>query len=253
MFRSNPMVRRMSSYSLDGDEKAASFKGIAIKSIILVVIVIASALLSYVWFYSAATGESSATAYGIAYAVCAIAAILSVMLASFIPPVAGVFGIVYAVAEGFLLGLTSTLFEVAYSGIVLCALLGTAVTFGVMAFLYLSKAVRVTSKFRRFVFVALISVVITQLLMLLLSLFGVGGTMFAFYFNSFWLQLGACALMILLACFMLLIDFDNIANTVNNGLPKRFEWVSALGLLISLIWLYLQFLRLFALLFSRRN
>ncbi len=147
----------------------------------------------------------------------------------------------YAVLEGAYLGIISRLFETAYNGIVLQAILITlAVTLG-MFFLYSTGIVKVTQKFRSVIIIATVGVLIYLVLELILSLFVPG---FLTLVSSGVTGIVIAAIIVLIAALNLLLDFDTIAKGVEQNLSKKAEWYGAFGLLVTLIWLYISILRL---------
>ena len=110
---------------------------------------------------------------------------------------------------------------------------------------------RATSRFRQIVYSVLITLSIVQFFFVMVSFFY--GEVFFDFTEYFWLQLIVSAFFILLASSCILIDLQNIEDYVGYGISRKYEWVAALGIEVSLIWLYLQFLRLFALISSRKN
>ena len=160
-------------------------------------------------------------------------------------------GSIYCVAEGAMIGLISALFDALVQGVIIMALLSTVLTLAVIALLYFTGVVRVGSKFRRFIMSALIALVLSQLVFMLLSLF-VPSVSTAFY-GSFWLQLIITVVFIVIAALSLFTDFDDITMIVENGMDKSCEWMAAYGLVLTLIWLYLEFLRLAVLILGNRD
>ena len=160
-------------------------------------------------------------------------------------------GSIYCVAEGAMIGLISALFDALVQGVIIMALLSTVLTLAVIALLYFTGVVRVGSKFRRFIMSALIALVLSQLVFMLLALF-VPSVSTAFY-GSFWLQLIITVVFIVIAALSLFTDFDDITMIVENGMDKSCEWMAAYGLVLTLIWLYLEFLRLAVLILGNRD
>jgi uncharacterized YccA/Bax inhibitor family protein len=147
----------------------------------------------------------------------------------------------YAAAEGLFLGGISRIFEDAYNGIVIQAVLGTAGVFAGMLVVYKTGAIRVTPRFTRWLLGALIGVVVLMLANLVASLFTPGG---------FGLRDGGpIAIIFSLICigvaaFSFLLDFDMIDQGIRRGAPAQFAWYAAFGLVVTLVWLYLEILRL---------
>jgi uncharacterized YccA/Bax inhibitor family protein len=110
--------------------------------------------------------------------------------------------------------------------------------------LYTTKIVKVTARFMRVVIGAMISYALIAFVSLIASLFGVGGG-WGFYGVGGW-GLILCLCGVALASFSLMLDFEAISQAVKMGVPQRESWRLAFGLLITLVWLYLEILRLLA-------
>ena len=158
----------------------------------------------------------------------------------------------YAAAEGLFLGGISKFFETVYPGIVLQAVLATGATFVATLLLFKSGAVRVTPKMTRFVLIALVGYALFSLVNLGMMLFGATDSAFGLRTSVaiMGIPLGVIVgvLAVGLAAFCLIMDFDAIKRGVEGGIPARFAWSAAFGLLVTLVWLYLEFLRLLAIL-----
>lgn len=159
--------------------------------------------------------------------------------------------LLYAAFQGvFLGGISSFYNQLAlsqqYEGIVLQAVLATMTTFGVMLTLYLTGIIKVTKKFQSIMIVALVSYMLLGIASLVAALFGVGGG-WGFY-GIDGIGLAICVLGVLIAAFFLLLDFEAISQGIKMGAPERESWRMAFGLLVTLIWLYLEFLRLLSIL-----
>ncbi|WP_283135453.1 Bax inhibitor-1/YccA family protein [Rhizohabitans arisaemae] len=148
----------------------------------------------------------------------------------------------YALSYGVVVGVVSNIFNDLYNGIVMQAVLGTAFAFAGTLAAYTLRVVRVTPKFVRFVVAASIAALGLVLVNLLVGLTneGVG---FGLRTDS-WLGWVFSAAMILLGCFFLLLDFAMIEDGVREGAPEKFAWLCAFGLTVSLVWIYLEVLRL---------
>lgn len=138
-----------------------------------------------------------------------------------------------------------------YEGLVLQAVLATFVTFGVMLLLFGTGIVKVTNKFIKVLTVAMVSYFFIALASLVASFFGVGGG-WGFY-GVGTLGLLLCIFGVGLAAFSLMLDFEAIKQGIALGLPERESWRLSFGLLVTLVWLYLEFLRLFAIIASGRD
>lgn len=153
----------------------------------------------------------------------------------------------YAAFEGLLLGGFSGFMEARYEGIVVQAVLATLATFGAMLAAYSYGGFRVQGRFRRVVVVATLGYGIFCLINLGLSMTGaVGGAWGLRSMTIMGIPLGVPLgiLAVILASFFLAIDFESIENGVRNGLPQRYAWAGAFGLVVTIVWLYVEFLRL---------
>ena len=150
---------------------------------------------------------------------------------------------VYAVAEGFAVGAISKGFETFQKGIVLQAVGATLGVFLVMLVLYRTKVIRVTDKFRRVVVFATLGVFAFYLVSFAIRLFG-GHVEFFSHPNAIGIlfSIGVSVL----AALNLALRFDFIEKGAKMGLSKDFEWYAAFGLLVTIVWLYLELLRLLA-------
>jgi uncharacterized YccA/Bax inhibitor family protein len=148
----------------------------------------------------------------------------------------------YAVFEGAFLGLISKFFEMSYPGIVVQAVLATFITFGVTLALFKSGKVRVTPKFTKILMIGLISYAVFGLANLVLMLV----TGVSLRSGGLGLVIGAVA--VILAAMTLVMDFDQIQRGVNNGVARKYAWSAAFGIALSLVWLYLEFLRILSIL-----
>lgn len=239
-FRSNnPALRRVSTFERT-DGEAATYKGIAFKALFFVALTIVSAVLS---FWLILQTESFELLIFIVIGAPILALICS-LVASFAPRTTHITGSLYAVFMGAAIGLISGILGAAYSGIVFAALISTACVFGIMTALYATGVIRVGSFFRRFMISALIGIVAAQLIILIVGLFS-PAIWNLFYGNNIFSIL-VSAVMVVFASLFILMDLDRMTGIVEGGMDKRFEWSGAFGLLVTLIWLYMEFLRLFA-------
>ena len=150
---------------------------------------------------------------------------------------------IYAFAEGALISGISCFFEKMYSGIVTQAI---AITFFVvfsMAFLYRTGLIKATQKFNAIVFTATLAIGLFYLTSIILLFFNVNVPYFS---NNSNLAIGFNIVIAIIASLNLIIDFDNIDRGVNANLPSYFEWYCSFGLLVTIVWLYIEILRLLA-------
>jgi uncharacterized YccA/Bax inhibitor family protein len=152
----------------------------------------------------------------------------------------------YAACEGVVLGALSYLIEHsgvrgAYPGIALQAVSLTVGVLFVMLFLYASRVIVVTDKLRMGIVAATGALCLVYLLSFALTMFGVP---VPYLRNATPLGIGISLLVVGLAAFNLLLDFDFIERAARQGAPKSMEWYGAFGLMVTLVWLYLELLRL---------
>ena len=163
------------------------------------------------------------------------------MVTIFKPKVARLTGPLYAVAEGLLVGGISHIFDVQYKGIVLQAIGLTIGVFITMLVLYATKTIRVTDKLRSGVMAATGAVFLLYMFDILMRVFGHG---IGFLTSAGPLGIGISLVIVGVAAFNLLLDFDFIDRGVRMGAPRYMEWYAGFGLLLTLVWLYLELLRL---------
>lgn len=150
----------------------------------------------------------------------------------------------YAVVEGALVGSVSNIYQNAFGdGIVAQAVLATVCVFGAMLFAYKTGLVKVSDKFRRMMTFAIIGYAAFALVNFIYAMvtstpFGIGGTGA--------LGIGISLFATGLAAFTLALDFDSIDKAISSGAPQKYSWLLAHGLIVTLVWLYLEMLRLLA-------
>jgi uncharacterized YccA/Bax inhibitor family protein len=167
----------------------------------------------------------------------------AVIASSFKPMWAKFLGPVYAIGYGFAVGAISRGYETFYDGIVLQAVGATLAVVAVMLVAYRTRIIKVTERFRRIVIFATLGVMLLYVVSFVMSFFGAS---IAFINSPSLLGIGFSVLVCGLAAFNLALDFDLIERGVKERMPKAYEWVAALGLVVTIVWLYLELLRLFA-------
>src|SRR5215469_1438557 len=207
------------------------------KSVILLLLLTLSA--GWVWgqFYSTAS-VAAVTPYMIGGV---IGGLVFALATSFKPNWAPITAPLYAICEGLALGSFSALFELRYPGIVIQAVgLTLAVAFGMLT-LYRTGIVKVTDRFKRMLFAATLGIMLFYLVTWVVSLFGVDTSLI--YGHSS-LSIGISLVIVAIAAFNLVLDFDIIAQQSAMGAPRFMEWYGAFALMVTLVWLYLEILRL---------
>jgi uncharacterized YccA/Bax inhibitor family protein len=228
-------------------QKAMTINGTISASAVLLLILLASAALGW----NAAEGPTTVLENGQQVDTYQFPALgflgivvgfIAVIVAMRKPTLAKFLGPVYAIGYGFAVGAISKGYETFYNGIVLQAVLATASVFGVMLLLYRTRIIKVTDKFRRAVIFATLGVMVLYLGSFIFSLFG--GSLPFLNGDNMALSIAFSVFVCGLAAMNLALDFDFIERATNAAMPKDYEWVAALGLVVTLVWLYLEILRL---------
>lgn len=223
-------------------------QGTVSKTFLLLGILSATAIWSW---YAASQGELQP----VIVPASMIGGFLMAMVICFKPTLAAWLAPVYAAFEGVFLGAISFWIEnnikgaAAYPGIALQAVSMTMGTMFVMLFLYSSGIVKVTDRLRTGVIAATGALALVYLISFALTMFGV---QVPFLRDSSPIGIGISVAVVGLAAFNLLLDFDFIQKSADYGAPKSMEWYGAFGLMVTLVWLYLEILRLLRQLQDRR-
>lgn len=178
----------------------------------------------------------------------AIAGFILALIISFRPTTAPYLVPIYAIAEGLFVGALSANYEALYYGITLQAALLTMSVFIALLLAYKSRVIRATQNFRLGVFAATAGIALMYLLSFVLSFFGI--TVPYLHDNSL-IGIIISLVIVVVAALNLVLDFDFIERGAEQGAPKYMEWYGAFGLMVTLVWLYLEMVRLLAKLRSR--
>ena len=158
--------------------------------------------------------------------------------------------IAYAVLEGLALGTLSHYYETINPGIVSQAVIGTIAAFAGVLFMYRSGRLRATPQFTRAVMGAAIGYFILGFVSMIASFFGVGKGYGFYGVSGLGLLLAVAG--VALASFFLVLDFDQIEKGVAAGVPEKESWRASFGLMVTIVWLYLEVLRLLSILRNDR-
>ena len=173
---------------------------------------------------------------------------IACLVGTFKPAASPIAAPIYAVLEGLAIGCLSQIIELAYPGIVLNAMLLTFAVLGLMLMLYTTRTIRVTSGLVKGVMAATLAVVVVYLVDIVLNMFG---AQVPLLHSSGPIGIGISLVIVGIAAFNLLLDFAVIEDGVNRGSPRYMEWYCGMALLVTLVWLYLELLRLLSKLRSR--
>ena len=224
------------------DSGIMTVAGTASATITLLVLILASATVTWLSIDAPVAGEAVQLPTGWVLGGF-IVALGAVLVSSFKPHTSRIAAPVYALAEGVVLGAISRAYSEMYDGIVVQAIGATLGVFVVMLLMYRSRIIRVNDKFRRIVIGATIGLMGFYLISFILGMFG---NMPSFINNASPMGIGFSVLVAGLAAFNLALDFDMIERGAANKLPAHMEWFCALGVTVTLVWLYLEILRLLA-------
>ncbi len=168
-----------------------------------------------------------------------IGGFIALMVTYFKKQIAHITAPIYAILEGFAIGGISVLFEAQYPGLVSQAVLLTFGTMFGMFLIYKLGIVRVTDNFRRGVISATFAIFLVYFVSLILSLFHMP---VGFIYSNGLIGIGFSIFVIIIAALNIVMDFDFIENAAHNNLPKYMEWFGAIALMVTLVWLYVEFL-----------
>jgi uncharacterized YccA/Bax inhibitor family protein len=231
---SNPFLKesamRKATFPMAGTEqKTMTIKGAIDKTLILFGIMMITSYISY-------TIPSNIFLF-----TGAIGGLIAVVVASFKQELSPFLAPIYALLEGLFLGTISAMFAATADGIVVHAVTLTISMLLLMLIIYRLQIIKVTEKFRAGVFMATGSIVLVYFMSWILGFFGVN---LPFLHEGGIMGIGISLVIIGIAAVNLLLDFDTFEKGQEYGAPKYMEWYAGMGLLITLVWLYVEILRL---------
>lgn len=232
------------SYSANRAD-AMTIKGTVYKTILLLLLALLSAGWTWNKFYHAG---GNASAVSIWMMIGAFGGFAVALVTVFKKEWAAVTAPLYAVLEGLFIGALSATLESAYPGIVIQAAGLTFGTLFAMLFAYQSGLIKATENFKLGVIAATGGIAIFYLVMMVLSFFGIQPS---FMYGNSWLSIGISLFVVGIAALNFIIDFDIIEQGARSSMPKYMEWYGAFAMMVTLIWLYIEFLRLLSKLRSR--
>lgn len=248
---SNPVLTRLAEAARDtlstSSERSSAMTrgGTAGKALILLSLCVFSASLTWSQVVGGNTGIVMP-----ALLVGGLGGFVLSLIVSFKPNTAPITAPLYAVLEGLFLGAVSAMYNLRSGGVAPQAVLLTfAVALGVFT-LYRMNILRATENFRRIVVAATAGIALFYLLNFVLSLFSVN---IGYSMSSSPIAIGINLIIAGVAAMNLVLNFDFIDEAVRSGAPKKMEWFGAFGLMVTLVWLYLELLRLLSRLQGRRS
>lgn len=219
-------------------QEAMTVQGTANKALIMLLVALISSMWVWKMFFSVGPAAVGPWMIGgaIGGLIVAIVTIFKNEWAFFTAPL-------YALLEGFFLGGISAYFEARYPGIAFQAMSLTFGTLFCMLIAYKSGLIKVTERFKMGIAAATGAIFVVYLVSFLLGLFGV---QIPGIFGNGIIGIGFSVVVVIIAALNLVLDFDFIAQGAEEGAPKFMEWYAAFGLMVTLIWLYIEILRLLA-------
>lgn len=225
-----------------------------VKTLSLFAVLLATAVVGWVWTFGGAFSPAEAQS------VSPLPMIVG-GLVGFVLSLAVIFGsrkkirpaliAAYAAAEGLFIGGISAFFEFQWPGIVLQATLATVAVVGVTLALFASGKVRASAKATKIFLIAMVGYLVFSLLNVGLMLFGVTDNAFGLRgmtIAGIPLGLVIGVLVVIMAAYSLVLDFDQIQQGVRNGAPRKMAWMGAFGIMVTVVWLYIEILRIIAIL-----
>jgi uncharacterized YccA/Bax inhibitor family protein len=234
-------------------DETMTVQGTMNKALLMLILVILGAAFTWKGFFDAMPAEGAEnvalpTSVLVWMLVGGIGGFITSLIVIFAPKTAPYTAPIYAVLEGLFLGGISAFFAMQYSGIVMQAVGLTFITFFIMLTAYRTGLIKVTEKFRTIIIVATAAIALMYFVTFILGFFGVNT---GYIHGNGLLSIGISIAVIAIAALNLLLDFDFIDRASAQGAPKYMEWYGAFGLMVTLIWLYIEFLRLLSKLNSR--
>lgn len=221
-----------------------TLNGTVIKTAILTLLLVTSAS----WSWKLALSPSPPSWLGAALTFGWLVPIGLALVIAFVPKLAGALAPIYALAKGVIVGVISARYNAAFDGIVLTAVLLTCgILFALLA-AYATGLIKPSENFKLGLFAATGGIMLFYLVTLVLGMFGI---QVPGVFGNGWVGIAFSGFVVVIAALNLVLDFDFIENGCAMGAPKHMEWYAAFGLLVTLVWLYLEILRLLAKLRSR--
>ena len=191
--------------------------------------------------------SSNPNAFAVTFVISGIVGFISALVAMLKPNLSLAFGSIYCLCEGLFLGVISMFFEAMVPGVVITAVVGTFSIVLVSAVMFMSGLIKITRKFYKFVIMASIGFLVTMALVYLFQLLGFISV------DSLGLTLAIGAVSVLLASFYLLLDMEQAYQLVSNKGPKEMEWMVAFGISYTLLWIYVEVLRIAFVLLANRD
>lgn len=219
------------------DQEVMTLQGTVNKTGILLLFVAIGAIYSWNYASSIETWDQLkmyAIGCSIAAFICAIALTFKKEWAMYLAPA-------YSILQGVSLGIISCLMNYIFPGIALQALTITLAIFAVMFFAYKFRILQATPMFTKVIVISTIGIAAVYMISMIASMFG---TTIPYLHDNSPIGIGISLFIVAIASLNFILDFHYIEENVKNGAPKNMEWYGAFGLIVTLVWLYIEILRL---------
>jgi len=246
---SNPVFKeRVFTRDYTSNSDVMTVNGTMNKTALMLLLVVAGAIFTWNKAAIGSGTEINMSAIAPWMAIGGIGGFITVLVTVFRPQSSGISAPIYAVFEGLFLGGISAFFEMQYPGLVMRAVALTLAVFAAMLFLYRSGMIKVTNKLMMGIFAATAGIALIYFVSFIAGMFGAN---LGFMYGNSNISIGFSLVVVAVAALNLVLDFAFIERASDEGAPKYMEWYGAFGLMVTLIWLYLEILRLLSKLASR--
>lgn len=235
--RTSPLFSNIETGEAYYDAEKATYKGVCLKTFILFGLTILMAAVVY-FYLPAIIVNGNLASFSVVLVVASIVGLISVLVGRISDKAAKVASIIYSICEGIVIGAVSLIADLYIQGVVAIALAGTLIVFATMLILFATGVIRVGTKFRSFILAFIFALIPIMIITIVASVIVADiktylGIMIAV--EIFYLAYGI---------FCLLLNFKEAQMVVDSGCSKNAEWSVSLGLMVSLVYIYLELLRL---------
>lgn len=259
-FRSNPVMNRLNKMDIASaapDEKAAGYGRITVKTAYFLLMTVVGMLAYLALNQFIFSGQAQALNFeykGFTFttsmmtviyaAVAGILAIITQLIAAFVPASIPVTGTIYSMCQGFIISFLIFTVIKGYEYLGLLALAITIVVVFTMSILYTTGVIRVTKKFKMVLMTLIFGMLGISLFSLIGYLIPLTRPFVGSILGNFWVSIGLTVLSLIIACLFLISDFAVIDHVVENRLPAKYEWMASFGLAFTILWIYVKILDL---------
>ncbi len=218
-----------------------TMQGTATKTLLLFALLVLTASITWKMFGAESPALTPCMIIG------GIGALVLGIVTGFMPTKAYILAPLYALCEGLLIGAISAMYASAYDGIVLSAILLTLAVSAVVFLCYRMGILRASGTFVKVITYATIGIAVFYLLSFILGFFGIHMSLMKLGWVGIVIQL----VIVGIAALNLVLDFNNVENGIQNGVPAQYEWYFGFGLMVTLVWIYIEILRLLMMIMGR--